>query len=264
MKQGVFAFMAVIVFIFAQAGYGACDPCKCGSGGGLPPPPECVHRFIGPMDQPYATNPCAGVDGWKAALCDFAKTKLMHSAWGYEHSLRDYTLAMELARAEGIVVDEEVIFAAAMLHDMGGFAPYAQPGVDHALRSTQVADSILAPSGFPMAKADSVKAAILNHSYYDPERPTSPEGIVLHDADGLDFLGGVSAMRILSIAGKEKFIPDVASAIKLLYTLKSDVPSAIYGGTPTRNMLRQRVKELADFLGSVERETYGFGIPATH
>jgi uncharacterized protein len=166
---------------------------------------------------------------------------------------------MALARAENVPVDEEVVFAAAMLHDMGGFAPYALAGVDHAVRSTQVADQVLKPSGFPMDKAAAVKTAILNHSYYDPTVPASAEGIVLHDADGLDFLGSVSAMRILAIVGKE--MPDVGSALTLLSTLTKQVPLTMYGGDYTKALLEQRGDELKQFLAQVKGETYGFGVP---
>ena len=72
------------------------------------------------------TNPCEKVAGWREALCTFSKTHLVHFAWGYEHGIRDYLLSMKLAQEDGLKVDEEVLFAAGLLHDMGGFPPYEQ------------------------------------------------------------------------------------------------------------------------------------------
>ncbi len=51
-----------------------------------------------------------------------------------------------------------MLFAAAFLHDIGGFAPYEDPNVDHGLRSAQVAEPLLKSWGFPMAKFPQVKA----------------------------------------------------------------------------------------------------------
>jgi uncharacterized protein len=208
-----------------------------------------------------ATNPCSNVTGWRAAACDFSRTKLVHAAWGYEHSLRDYTLATVLAQADHVAVDDEVVFAAAMLHDMGGFAPFETAGVDHAARSAALAPEVLASFGFPAAKAVAVRAAIIHHSYYDPQRPETPEGLVLHDADGIDFLGAVAAMRILAIAGREPGIGDTAAALGLLKSLARDVPGKIYGGPATQAIAAERAQELTTFLSAVERESFGFGIP---
>jgi HD superfamily phosphodiesterase len=70
----------------------------------------------------------------------------VHPAWGYEHILRIYAMAVEIARAENIAVDKDVLLSAAILHDMGAFPACAVPSVDHAVRSTQLAESVLAPA----------------------------------------------------------------------------------------------------------------------
>lgn len=41
-----------------------------------------------------------------------------------EHSERDYCLAEGFAHDDGLEVHADVLFAAAMLHDMAAFAPY--------------------------------------------------------------------------------------------------------------------------------------------
>lgn len=209
-------------------------------------------------------NPCEKVSGWRASVCQFSKAHLIHFAWGYEHSIRDYQLAMKLASEEGIQVDEEVLFAASLLHDLGGFPPFEKEGADHAIRSTQVIEPILKESGFPLEKSDAVKMAIITHSYYDPNPPQSAEAVVLHDADTLDFLGAISMVRILSIAGKEKGIPDPKSAINLLTKFQGDLTSKLYGGTFTKEIGRTRAAELKHFLQLVEEETFSLGTQLRH
>lgn len=208
-------------------------------------------------------SPCENAAGWRDSLCAFARTNLVHFAWGYEHGIRDYQLAMKLAHEDGVSVDEEVLFAAGLLHDMGGFAPFEKQGVDHAVRSTEVIDPVLKAAGFPMAKADAVKKAILTHSYYDPTPPETPEAIVLHDADVLDFLGAISLARILSIAGKEKGISDPKAAVKLLTAFAADLPSKLYGGAFTKQLGSERAAELKAFLQRIDDETFSLGLPLT-
>lgn len=203
------------------------------------------------------TDPCAGVSGWRDSLCSFSKNNLKHPAWGFAHSKRDYLVASELARNEGLTVDDDVLFAAGMLHDMGGFAPYAVEGVDHALRSTQVVDSILKPAGFPMEKSEAVKKAIITHSYYCPDRPETPEALVFHDADTLDFMGDIGVMRIFSIVGDESGFPNVLSAFKFLREFEASLFDKIYGGAYAKAEARKRMGELSGFLKTLDAESFG-------
>ncbi|MBI1862362.1 MAG: HD domain-containing protein [Deltaproteobacteria bacterium] len=208
-----------------------------------------------------AVSPCDSAMGWRESLCAFAKKNLVHFAWGYEHGIRDYQLALKLAQEEGVTVDEEVLFAAGLLHDIGGFAPYEKAGVDHALRSTQVVDPVLEASGFPMVKSNAVKRAILTHSYYDPARPETPEAIALHDADTLDFLGAISIARLLAIAGRERGLSDPKTVIKLLTQFQKDLPGKLYGGVATKELGRRRSEELGSFLRLLDEETFSLGLP---
>jgi uncharacterized protein len=105
---------------------------------------------------------------WKRALYEFAKTNSVHPSWGIAHSERDYQTSKSLAQKEGITLDDDVLFAAAFLHDIGGLSPFAQKDVDHAVRSTQVIEPLLPAWGFPMQKWSQVKEMILGHTYYGP------------------------------------------------------------------------------------------------
>lgn len=206
-------------------------------------------------------NPCETATGWREAVCIFAKKNLVHFAWGYEHGIRDYLLSVKLAQEDAAKVDDDVLFAAGLLHDIGGFPPYEKEGVDHAVRSAEVIEPVLRAAGFPMEKTDAVKKAILTHSYYHPTPPETPEAVALHDADVLDFLGAISIARILSVAGKEKGIADPKAAIKLLAKFQADLPSKLYGGAFTRNLGKKRADELKHFLQLINDETFFMGLP---
>ena len=71
------------------------------------------------------------------SIIQFAE-KFQHQAWGINHFQRVYSMSLKLAEAEKVAVDEETIFAAAFLHDMGTFEPFKDPSIDHADRSAQL------------------------------------------------------------------------------------------------------------------------------
>lgn len=56
---------------------------------------------------------------WRAKVYAHAREKLLHPAWGWRHSERDFLIARQVAREEGLAIYEDVLFAAAFLHDAG-------------------------------------------------------------------------------------------------------------------------------------------------
>lgn len=114
--------------------------------------------------------------------------------WGYAHAARVHRLA-EIIGA-GLHYDWTALTYAVYLHDWGAFPAYFQPGVDHALRSRQVAEAeILPATDLPGAVQALIAEAIELHDYRDPRPHTSLESLVLREADWLDMLGVVGAAR---------------------------------------------------------------------
>lgn len=138
---------------------------------------------------------------WRQAIIDLAEEHLQHPSWGARHSERNYRLASELAAAEGLTIDPQVLWAAAYLHDWGGLEPFEVEGVPHQERSVELAEPFLREAGFPMEKWPAVRDAILGH--VPGGQPTTPEGIVLHDADLLDFTGAEGIARFLAAPSDE-------------------------------------------------------------
>jgi len=114
----------------------------------------------------------ASAEGWRDKVTAFAVENLKHPAWGFSHSQRDYDLAKSLAAADHVTLDDDVIFAAAYLHDMAAFEAYAVPKQDHSDTAAEKIDLVLAGSDFPKAKLEAVREAIRTHMHYrDPVGP---------------------------------------------------------------------------------------------
>ncbi|HEY6233848.1 MAG TPA: HD domain-containing protein [Candidatus Elarobacter sp.] len=190
---------------------------------------------------------------WKATVYAFAQATFKHPAWGWQHSERDYRLAVEVAQGDRLTVDTDVLFAAAFLHDMAAFPPYEKKGMEHGDRAAETSEAVLRDAGFPMRKYPAVQAAERGHMYYS-NAGTVPEAIALHDADSLDFLGTMGAVRILALTGEDK--PDATRAIKTLRGFVKDIPPRLITATAKR-MGAERAGELTRLLDQVQTETYG-------
>lgn len=199
----------------------------------------------------------AGGGGWREVVQTFALQHFKHPAWGYSHSLRDYDLAKALAEADHVTLDDDVLFAAAYLHDMAAFAPWDRDkeGIDHSDEGARVADKILRDAGFPTAKMEAVKNAIRTHMYY--RTPVGPEAIYLHDADALDWLGAIGAARVMALVDPNGGEPDAPRAVRMLEDNLAKVPSRVFSPAGRMRVPGLR-EELADFLKNLGRETDGY------
>ena len=207
-----------------------------------------------PAEPPRQTATGIALDApWKATVYAFAQATFKHPAWGWQHSERDYRLAVEVANGDHLEVDTDVLFAAAFLHDMAAFPPYEKKGMEHGDRAAETSEAVLRDAGFPMRKYPAVQAAERGHMYYS-NAGTVPEAIALHDADSLDFLGSIGALRILALTGEDK--PDATRAIKTLRGFVKDIPPRLITVTAKR-MGAERAAELTRLLDQVQTETYG-------
>lgn len=173
----------------------------------------------------------------------FAQQHFKHPAWGFSHSGRDYELARALAAAD----HDDVLYAAAYVHDMAAFAPYAKPDVDHADEAARIVDAILAETGFPMSKIDAVP-----HMF--EREPVGPEAIYLHDADALDWLGTIGVARIIALVDPNGGDPDGPTAVRMLANNLAQVPPQIISKAG-RAQGQVRVRELKEFLGNLRSES---------
>jgi HD superfamily phosphodiesterase len=192
--------------------------------------------------------------GWREVVRQFAAQHFKNPAWGYSHSVRDYKLARDLAEADHATFDDDVLFAAAYLHDMAAFAPWdrEKEGVDHADEGARVVDTVLKGTGFPSAKIDAVRSAIRTHMF--DRTPVGPEALYLHDADALDWLGAIGVARVMALVDPNGGEPDGPKAVKMLEDNLAKVPSRVLSPAGKKRV-PQLQQELAEFLKDLRHET---------
>jgi len=122
----------------------------------------------------------------------YVNTDAVHD---FSHIERVYHMAELLAKEEG--ADLEIVRAAALLHDADGTTPGSESRLEHHLRSAEIAGRVLADEGWPIERIASVQHCIRAHRYRDDrEPPATIEAKCLFDADKLDVLGAIGAVRV--------------------------------------------------------------------
>jgi uncharacterized protein len=189
---------------------------------------------------------------WRDYILVFAE-KLEHPAWGFNHCNRVYKMAMDIAAVEGLVIDEEVLFAAAYIHDIGAFEPYKKADVDHAERSVQLTEETLNSLKFPQEKIKQVKEVVEHHMFYSEVGPSS-EAVVFRDADILDFMGVIGITRILSIIGKDDWTPNLEVAVELIQKFSDELLEKVMTDEAYRIGTIRKL-EMDDFLSRLSLQT---------
>lgn len=191
---------------------------------------------------------------WKVKLNEFAVKHVVHQSWGYPHAERNFHNTLMLARAEKIEVDEDILMAAAFLHDLGGLPPYELEGVDHGVRSAEIGIPLLISWGFPESKTELVKEIIIGHVYYGPQ-PAHPVARLFRDADILDFLGAIGISRILAANLELGSKPAIENSIKTLVKLMEKLPPELASKT-AKAEAKKRVKEMMSFVKTLKTYTF--------
>jgi hypothetical protein len=104
------------------------------------------------------------------------------------HSVRSYAWAVELARHDRLRFDPEILYASAILHDIG-LVPAYDLGGDYAVDGAIAADRLAVEAGEPEPRCRAIYDAIALHN--DDTMPPDPaaEVVLLWDATGVDVTG---------------------------------------------------------------------------
>ena len=101
----------------------------------------------------------------------------------------DLTHLLDVARLmwidvleQGLALDRDVVYAAALLHDLGR-AEQMQSGIPHEQASAALAESILPDAGFTAEEIAAVIAAIRSHRGSAPADARNALGEILYRAD---------------------------------------------------------------------------------
>jgi uncharacterized protein len=168
--------------------------------------------------------------------------------WGINHTRRLLHLISIIG--EGQQYNRDAVWLAAHLHDWGAYSKWAQEGVDHALRSRQVAETFLTEREYPGDLTELVLECIELHHSGDPNR--SIESILLSDADALDFLGVVGVLRDFS-----KNPRDMRKAYKTTRQRREKVPGLIILDK-SKEMAAERIEQMEALYSMFEENTSGY------
>jgi uncharacterized protein len=99
-------------------------------------------------------------------------------------------------------VDEDVLFAAVWLHDIGRAKEDRGEIADHAEWGAREAAEILRGLGADADTIEAVQHCVRAHRYSNDVEPETREAEILSDADNLDALGAVGVARTFSYGGE--------------------------------------------------------------
>ena len=174
----------------------------------------------------------------------------------FGHQPRLYALTQQIGA--GHEYDDDVVFAAAWLHDIGVFTGHRPEGEEALARWNNVvyaverAPALLAAMGFPAEKADAAVEAIRTHQ--PVEHPTTIEGTILRDADILEQLGAIGILRGVCKVGRDTRFPTFTSAVASLRKALSALPGQIQLDS-ARELARPKIEALRAFLQAVDEES---------
>ncbi len=174
----------------------------------------------------------------------------------FTHGQRDYIWAKRLAAADHVTLDDDVIFAAGYLHDVGSMPGWDVPNQEHGDTSAAKLDQMLAGTDFPRDKMDRVREAMRSHMFYRDPGP-SPEARYLHDADALDNVGTIGIAWILEDVDPKGGNPTGPKSIEQIQKVAPMIESRVV--TPAgKAEMATRIVERKAFMDALARETDDF------
>jgi uncharacterized protein len=192
--------------------------------------------------------------GWRQSVTTYIRAEA-RPADKYGHQPRLYALACQIGA--GLSYDDDVLFAAAWMHDLGVFIghrpedPEELKQWDHVPYTIARTRELLTGWGFPAEKLDLVAEAIRTHQPGD--EPQSIEAILLRDADILEQLGAIGALRALVKVGRDTRYATFSSVMPVLHGAVDRLPGMLRLET-SRQLAFPRVTALRAIVAAVEDE----------
>jgi uncharacterized protein len=196
------------------------------------------------------------LDGVRLALSEYVRSQAL-PVDKLGHQPRLYALTRLIGH--GLSYDDDVVYAAAWLHDLGVFIghrpenPEELSGWDNVAYAMKQAPAVLQQAGFPQEKVVPVVEAIRTHQPH--LAPTSLEGTILRDADILEQLGAIGIVRIVAKIGRDTRYQTFTEAASTLRKNLVDLPGKLHLET-AQMLARPRVILLRAFLQELEEEAH--------
>ena len=176
----------------------------------------------------------------------------------FEHQPRLYALAKRLGA--GHSYDDDVLYAAAWMHDLGVFAGHRPDDPtdlafwDHVAYALARTPDLLRSWGFPQDKIPAVLETIRTH--LPSRRASSIEGTLLRDADILEQLGAIGIVRMVSKVGRDTRYPTHRHALLALKKSCHELPQGLELPL-AREMALDRVRVMETFFQACASESQG-------
>ncbi len=196
-------------------------------------------------------------DPWRHLLADYIATEAK-PVEKYGHQPRLYALTQQIG--EDLTYDDDIVYAAAWLHDLGVFIghrpedPEALARWDHVVYTVNRTPALLSSFGFPEEKIAAVLECIRNHQPRDT--PESLESTILRDADILEQLGAVGILRTVCKVGRDTRFATFRDAAAALQKALDALP-ALVRLPSSRRLAEGRIKVHRDFLVALAAEANG-------
>ena len=173
----------------------------------------------------------------------------------FSHQLRLYALTREVAA--GQTYDDDIVFAAVWLHDLGVFVdhrpeePEALAQWDCVVYAMTQTPGVLKNLGFLADKIPAVVEAIRTHQPH--ENPATIEGVILRDADILEQLGATTVLRTVCKIGRDTRFRTFSNALSVIQK-NADTLFSQLKLPAARKLAEPRLKILQQFLAATKTE----------
>jgi uncharacterized protein len=195
--------------------------------------------------------------GWRESVIAYIRTEAL-PVDKFGHQPRLYALATRLGA--GMAYDDDVLFAAAWMHDLGVFLghrpqdPAELERWNHVPYTIARSRELLTGWGFPAGKLDAVAEAIRTHQPND--EPVLNEAVLLRDADILEQLGAIGAFRALAKVGRDTRYPTFSTVLTVLRAAAEQLPDKLRL-PQSRSLVLARVELLGVLIAAIEDEAGG-------
>lgn len=122
-----------------------------------------------------------------AAAQEVASTYL--SPGLFNHSLRAYVWAAARGTARGIPFDPELLYVAAMFHDLGLVTAFDSHSIAFEEAGGHVANVFAAGAGWTEHRRQRLSEVIIRHNWLEVDVSTDPEGHLLANSTATDVVG---------------------------------------------------------------------------
>ncbi len=173
----------------------------------------------------------------------------------FSHQERLYALTREIGA--GQTYDDDVVFAAAWMHDLGVFIghrpeePAALARWDMLAYGVARVPSLLQGLGFPGPKIPAVIEVIREHQ--PTGNPATVEGNIIRDADILEQLGAAGILRNVSKIGRDTRFQAFPDILRVLQKNLEILPEQLRLPA-SRKLAEPRVRVLKAFLEAAGTE----------